>query len=328
MGEKLGVSNKAVSKWENGRSLPDPTLFQPLCDILEISLTELFNGERIEEQDVLEKSDEVLYDVLGKSRLQKKIENGADFLMAVAVVVLFLPALGDFERTKGILVTSAGLLILFAGAVTKLSIWQMIKNRKIENTGMGFTSALTVLFIVFKLLGYIDWPWIWVLSPIWIVILFIVALFGIILIAGSIKKKENKMLVQQLLRVWEKSVRETHLFLSDAEIKKIKEYVPDALIAVPILIVETDPAGDPVAFMGIDGHKLEMLFISPEERGRGIGRKMLEYGMTKYGVNELVVNEQNPQARGFYEHMGFVIREKSELDEQGNPYPILFMERG
>ena len=128
-------------------------------------------------------------------------------------------------------------------------------------------------------------------------------------------KDRTPGLVQQLLRVWEKSVRETHLFLSDAEIKKIKEYVPDALTAVPILIVETDPAGDPVAFMGIDGHKLEMLFISPEKRGRGLGRKLLEYGM-------------NPQARGFYEHMGFVIREKSELDEQGNPYPILFMERG
>ena len=77
-------------------------------------------------------------------------------------------------------------------------------------------------------------------------------------------KDRTPGLVQQLLRVWEKSVRETHLFFSDAEIKKIKEYVPDALTAVPILIVETDPAGDPVAFMGIDGHKLEMLFISPE----------------------------------------------------------------
>ena len=43
---------------------------------------------------------------------------------------------------------------------------------------------------------------------------------------------------------------------------------------------------------------------------------------------ELFVNEQNPQARGFYEHMGFAVRERSELDEQGNPYPILFMERG
>ena len=78
--------------------------------------------------------------------------------------------------------------------------------------------------------------------------------------------------------------------------------------------------------MGIDGRKLEMLFLAPEERGRGLGRKLLEYGITEYGVKELTVNEQNPQAKGFYEHMGFQVRERSEIDEQGNPYPILFME--
>ena len=78
--------------------------------------------------------------------------------------------------------------------------------------------------------------------------------------------------------------------------------------------------------MGVDDGKLEMLFISPEERGRGMGRKLLEHGIKKYGVKELTANEQNPQAKGFYEHMGFQVRERSELDEQGNPYPILFME--
>ena len=72
--------------------------------------------------------------------------------------------------------------------------------------------------------------------------------------------------------------------------------------------------------MGIDGRKLEMLFLAPE------GRMLLEYGITEYGVKELTVNEQNPQAKGFYEHMGFRVRERSEIDEQGNPYPILFME--
>ena len=51
--------------------------------------------------------------------------------------------------------------------------------------------------------------------------------------------------------------------------------------------------------MGIDGGKLEMLFLAPEERGRGLGRKLLEYGITEYGVKELTVNEQNPQAKGF-----------------------------
>lgn len=139
-------------------------------------------------------------------------------------------------------------------------------------------------------------------------------------------KERTPILVEQLLDVWEKSVRETHLFLSSEEIEDIKKYVPIALTAVPHLIVETDTKGNPVAFMGIDDRKLEMLFIAPKERGKGLGRKLLEYGITEYGVQELVVNEQNPQAKGFYEHMGFKVRERSELDEQGNPYPILFME--
>ena len=42
-------------------------------------------------------------------------------------------------------------------------------------------------------------------------------------------------------------------------------------------------------------------------------------------MNELAVNEDNPQARGFYEHMGFKIYKRSPLDEQGNLYPILYM---
>ena len=58
--------------------------------------------------------------------------------------------------------------------------------------------------------------------------------------------------------------------------------------------------------MGIDGRKLEMLFLAPEERGRGLGRKLLEYGITEYGVKELTVNEQNPQAKGFYRQKDFM----------------------
>lgn len=139
-------------------------------------------------------------------------------------------------------------------------------------------------------------------------------------------KDRTPLLVEQLLDVWEKSVRETHLFLSGEEIEEIKKFVPTALTAVPHLIVETDTEGTPVAFMGIDDGKLEMLFIAPKERGKGLGRKLLEHGIEKYSVKELVVNEQNPQAKGFYEHMGFQVHERSELDEQGNPYPILFME--
>ncbi|MCR4913767.1 MAG: GNAT family N-acetyltransferase [Lactobacillus sp.] len=138
-------------------------------------------------------------------------------------------------------------------------------------------------------------------------------------------KNRNLSLIEKLIDVWEKSVRETHLFLSNKEIDEIKNFVPMALKLVPHLIIESDANGVPIAFMGIDDRKLEMLFIDPRERGKGLGRKLLEHGITNYGVKEVVVNEQNPQAKGFYEHMGFKVYERSEKDEQGNPYPILFM---
>lgn len=135
-------------------------------------------------------------------------------------------------------------------------------------------------------------------------------------------------LTAELLTVWEASVRATHLFLSDAEILQIKEYVPQALQGIAHLIVAEDDAGAAVGFMGIEDGRLEMLFLSPAARGQGLGRRLLEYGITRYGVRELTVNEQNPQAVGFYEHMGFAAYRRTETDDQGGPYSILYMRRG
>ena len=94
-----------------------------------------------------------------------------------------------------------------------------------------------------------------------------------------------------------------------------------------LLLVSEDGNGNHCGFMGISGQKVEMLFVSEQKRGKSIGRKLLEYGMEHYSVNELAVNEQNPLAKGFYEHMGFNVYKRDEFDEQGNPYPILWMKR-
>ena len=134
-------------------------------------------------------------------------------------------------------------------------------------------------------------------------------------------------LLQQLLVIWEASVRATHLFLSDAEVRKIKEYVPQALMVVSNLAIAEREAGFPVAFMGVEGQRLEMLFLSPEERGAGLGRQLLDYGIRRYGICDVTVNEQNPQAVGFYEHMGFAVYKRTNLDEVGAPYPLLYMKR-
>ena len=138
-------------------------------------------------------------------------------------------------------------------------------------------------------------------------------------------KDRTAPLIKQLLKVWESSVKATHLFLSMNEIEDIKKYVPQALKEIPCLIIAKNDNEIPVAFMGIIEKHLEMLFISNEERGKGLGKELLKYGIEKYSVNDLAVNEQNPLAMGFYEHMGFETYKRTEYDEQGNPYPLLYM---
>lgn len=135
----------------------------------------------------------------------------------------------------------------------------------------------------------------------------------------------NTILIKQLVKVWKDSVKETHLFLSDVEINNIQNYIPQALENISHLIIAENENGVPIAFMGIEEQKLEMLFIAPKERGHGLGKKLIEYGIKQHSINELGVNEQNPQARGFYEHMGFQVYKRTETDEQGMPYPILYM---
>lgn len=85
-------------------------------------------------------------------------------------------------------------------------------------------------------------------------------------------KEKNSSLTSQLLEVWEDFVKATHLFLSNDEIKNIKEYVPQAILGVSHLVIIENENNQPIAFMGIEDRKLEMLFIRNSERGKGLGK--------------------------------------------------------
>ncbi|MCI5655760.1 MAG: GNAT family N-acetyltransferase [Candidatus Pseudoruminococcus sp.] len=137
--------------------------------------------------------------------------------------------------------------------------------------------------------------------------------------------QERLSILNVLLDIWEDSVRATHHFLSDVDIKQIKEYVPQALNDVKHLIIAESDSGKPIAFMGTENNRLEMLFLSPTKRGKGIGKQLIQYGIQNYGIREVTVNEQNTQAVGFYKHLGFEIYKRTNCDEEGNPYPLLYM---
>ncbi|OZQ71689.1 GNAT family N-acetyltransferase [Paenibacillus odorifer] len=135
----------------------------------------------------------------------------------------------------------------------------------------------------------------------------------------------NEELLNHLLNIWESSVRHTHLFLSEQDIDALRPLVTQALEGISDLFAFTDDQEQLLGFIGVQNKKIEMLFVEPAAMGKGVGKALVAYVIQELDVHLVDVNEQNPQALGFYEHMGFQVFERSALDEQGNPFPILHM---
>jgi putative acetyltransferase len=129
----------------------------------------------------------------------------------------------------------------------------------------------------------------------------------------------------ELARVWEASVAATHDFLKAEDFELFKNLVPRFFEAVQIVHAK-DKDGRIAGFLGTSDDKVEMLFIHPDYRGRGAGRVLLRYAIDELGMRKVDVNEQNEQAVGFYQHMGFRTVERRALDGMGKPYPLLCME--
>lgn len=129
----------------------------------------------------------------------------------------------------------------------------------------------------------------------------------------------------QLLEIWEASVRATHSFLSEQDIAGLLPEVRDAALPALELWVLCDDGGELLGFMGLDGAKLEALFIAPSSSRRGGGRMLVEHARRVKGPLTVDVNEQNPAALRFYEAMGFAVRRRSPHDGAGRPFPLLHL---
>ncbi|WLH71753.1 GNAT family N-acetyltransferase [Pseudomonas fluorescens] len=126
--------------------------------------------------------------------------------------------------------------------------------------------------------------------------------------------------------LWERSVRATHDFLPEDDIQRLLPLVRDTYLPMPALDVWVFEDSQGLAgFIATGGHNVEMLFIDPDRRGQGIGRQLLEYARARHDTLTVDVNEQNPQAVGFYLHYGFIQVARSPLDGEGKPFPLLHM---
>lgn len=129
----------------------------------------------------------------------------------------------------------------------------------------------------------------------------------------------------EMLNVWENSVRATHDFISEQDIEFFKPIIIEQAFPSVTLKCMKDKQGTIIGFIGVYQQKLEMLFVLNELRGKGIGKQLLNYAVTQLSVNKVDVNEQNPLAVGFYQHMGFKVISRSPMDDMGKPFPILHM---
>ena len=129
---------------------------------------------------------------------------------------------------------------------------------------------------------------------------------------------------QRLVEVWENAVRATHLFLSEDDIQFFKPLVRDAYLDAVRLACVRDNQGRIAGFIGTSKDQVDMLFVDPAQHGHGIGRALLRHALAQ-GATRVDVNEQNPQALGFYLRMGFKIASRTEVDGLGKPFPILHL---
>lgn len=137
LADKLGITDRAISKWENGKSMPDLSLLKPLCDILDISINELLNGEYLNNKDDSNNLEDNFVNVINYN---KKKQNNIEiifylFISLFGTIMIFLSMLifntpGDFTTERSILGTY-NLMIIFSFLLKKLLAYNKSQKKVI-----------------------------------------------------------------------------------------------------------------------------------------------------------------------------------------------------
>lgn len=131
LAEKLGVSNKSISRWENGKTMMDISLFEPLCNELDISIIELLNGERIND-----KKKDKLYTKALINYSNKVGSRNKQVILTILFIMSLMPMLlYQFGGMRGVQEISGLIILLSPITIVSiilffLGIWFKFKNKK------------------------------------------------------------------------------------------------------------------------------------------------------------------------------------------------------
>lgn len=153
LGEKLGVSNKTISRWENGNYMPDLSLLEPLSKELGISLNELLAGEEIKKENVIEYSEQNLLSTIDYT--DKKIKNGhrkiSVFIMGIGILICICSfTVFPSESSWGEIYSLAGLLLTAAGIFRELPFSSLLKKGLVS---VGIFLVILGIFFVADYIG-------------------------------------------------------------------------------------------------------------------------------------------------------------------------------
>ena len=87
LAEKLGINNRTISRWENGINMPDASLYKKICDVLEISIEELINGEKTNKENIRQSYEKALITTVDNNKKQERKINKLLRILALAVLV-------------------------------------------------------------------------------------------------------------------------------------------------------------------------------------------------------------------------------------------------
>ena len=119
----------------------------------------------------------------------------------------------------------------------------------------------------------------------------------------------------ELIQLWEASVRSTHHFLTEDDIQYYKPLIRNEYFrAVELYIIRDRKTEQIAAFMGLSDELIEMLFVHPAQQGKGLGKTLLEYAIREKKMQKVDVNEQNAQALHFYQNRGFEVIARDAID--------------